>query len=346
MTNRYYSGPASDHFDGIRFFNPGQPSTDRSLTDLLRWHLGGNRAPWTPAPTGQAMRRIVPARSVDNLAVTLIGHASLLIQAAGRNLLVDPVYAERASPVQWAGPRRVNPPGVAFDDLPPIDAVLLTHNHYDHLDIPALRRLWQRDRPRLLAPLGNDRVVANAAPEVAVETLDWGQSLALDGGLTVWLHPAYHWSSRGLTDRRMALWGGFVIRPPAGCVYVAGDTGYGDGRIFRDVRTRYGAPDLAILPIGAYEPRWFMKDQHVNPAEAVQIMLDCGAAQALGVHWGTFQLTDEPLLAPAQALARELDRRGLDAGRFQAMTPGDRWRASGLEARQARQPSASARPSR
>ncbi len=325
MTNRYYSGPATDHFDGARFFNPGHPSTDRSLLDLIRMRFGGNRVPWPAASREQAVREVVPARSVESLAVTLIGHASLLIQAAGRNLLVDPVWAERASPFQWAGPRRVNHPAVAFDSLPPIDAVLLTHSHYDHMDIPTLQRLWRRDRPRIVAPLGNDGVVTSTAPDIAVETLDWGQTLALDGGVALWLHPANHWSARSWTDPRMALWGGFVIKPPTGCIYVAGDTGYGDGQIFRDVRARYGAPDLAILPIGAYEPRWFMKDQHANPAEAVQIMLDCGAAQALGVHWGTFQLTDEPRLEPAQTLARELERRGLEAGRFLAMTPGDQW---------------------
>ena len=319
--NRYYKGPPSDHFDGVRFFNPGQPSTDRSLGELLRWRFGGHRARWQAAPGRQA----APAACVDTLAITFIGHASLLIQVAGRNLLIDPVWAERASPSQLAGPRRVNAPGIAFDALPPIDAILLTHNHYDHLDVTTLRRLWRSHRPRVLAPLGNDRVVARRAPDIAVETMDWGQSASVEGGVTVWLHPAHHWSARGFGDRRMALWGGFVIKAPARCIYIAGDTGYGDGRIFRDVRTQYGAPDLAVLPIGAYEPRWFMKDQHADPAEAVQIMLDCGAAQALGVHWGTFPLTDEPRTEPPDLLRRELARRGLPAGRFLAMQPGDQW---------------------
>ena len=320
-TNRYYRGPLSDHFDGVRFFNPGQPSTDRSLVDLARWRFGGSRSPWGPAPGG----RCVPAAAVGGLAVTLVGHASLLLQIGGRTLLIDPVWAERASPVQWAGPRRVNAPGIAFADLPPIDAVLITHDHYDHLDTAALRRLWRRGRPRVVAPLGNDAVIGRDAPEIVVETLDWGQSAALGDGVTAWLHPAHHWSARGIGDRRMALWGGFVITSAAGRVYVAGDTAYGDGGIFRDVRSRYGAPDVAILPIGAYEPRWFMKDQHVDPAEAVQVMLDCGARQALGVHWGTFQLTDEPRLAPAEALAAALRRRGLGPASFVAMRPGDSW---------------------
>ena len=144
-------------------------------------------------------------------------------------------------------------------------------------------------------------------------------------GLEVWLHPANHWSSRSLSDRRMAMWGGFVVRTQAACVYVAGDTGYGDGSIFRGVRAQHGPPDLAILPIGAYAPRWFLKDQHVNPAEAVQIMQNCGAAQALGVHWGTFALTDEPQLGPQQDLWRALESAGMRENRFLAMLPGDCW---------------------
>ena len=156
--------------------------------------------------------------------------------------------------------------------------------------------------------------------------MDWRQSVALGHDVMVWLHPAHHWSARGLGDRRMALWGGFVIKTPVATIYVSGDTGYGDGQIFKDVRTSYGCPDLAILPIGAYEPRWFMKNQHVDPAEAVQIMLDCGARQALGIHWGTFPLADEPALAAPRLLQEELARRGLPASRFVALDAGDLWR--------------------
>ncbi len=322
---RYHEGPPSDHFDGTRFFNPGHPSTERGFGDLLRWRFGGERAKWAPAPAGRA----VPAERAETLTVTMIGHASVLIQLAGMNLLVDPVWSRRVSPFRWIGPARVNDPGVAFDDLPPIDAVLLTHDHYDHLDLDTLRRLWRRDRPRFVAPLGNDSVVAREAGGIEVETLDWHGSTGLAEGVAVWLHPANHWSARGLRDRRMALWGGFVLRAPGCLVYVAGDTGYGDGGIFRDVRERHGRPDLAILPIGAYAPRWFMKPQHVDPAEAVQIMQDCGAAQALGVHWGTFQLTDEPRLEPRDRLREEIDRLGLPPGCFVAMEPGDVWQAGG-----------------
>jgi hypothetical protein len=163
--NPYYRGPVTDHFDGRRFFSPGQPQ-DNGLTELLRWQFGGGRAPW-PAAFPSPFRDKPPAR-VERLRVALVGHACMLIQVAGLNLLTDPVYAERASPLSFVGPKRVNAPGIAFDDLPPIDAVLITHNHYDHLDTATVTRLWRRDRPRILAPLGNDTIIRAADPDLAV----------------------------------------------------------------------------------------------------------------------------------------------------------------------------------
>ena len=326
--NRYYQGPPSDHFDGERFFNPGHPSTDRSLADLLRWRFAGSRTSWPAEATEAVVCK--PAARVEGLSVTMVGHASVLIQAAGLNLLLDPVWSERASPVRFAGPRRASPPGIAWDDLPPIDVVLVTHSHYDHLDAATLARLRAAHHPRIIAPLGMDAVIARAVPGCAVEARDWGDRLELAPGVAVTLHPAHHWSARGMGDRRMALWCGFVIEAPPGVLYVPGDTGYGDGAIFRQVRERFGAPVAAILPIGAYEPRWFMRDQHVDPEEAVRILLACGAEQGLGVHWGTFQLTDEPRLAPVQALGEACRRHGLAAGRFLALTPGQRWTAPGI----------------
>ena len=321
--NRYYAGTPSDHFDGDSFFNPGQAGTDRSLAMLLRWRTGRGRSPW-PKRVANGPAAKPPAR-VDRLTITMVGHATVLIQLAGCNLLVDPVWSERASPLRWAGPRRVNDPGIAFEDLPPIDAVLITHNHYDHFDIATLRRLWSAHRPLFIAPLGNDALLAKAIGANRIETVDWEDTIAISDDVRITAVPAHHWSARALGDRRMALWCGFVIQSPAGLVYNAGDTAYGDGRIFFDIVRRFGPPDVAILPIGAYEPRWFMKHQHANPDEAVRIMTACEARQGLGVHWGTFQLTNEARLAPKEALAVALHRHEIVPDRFFALEPGDVW---------------------
>lgn len=323
--NRYYQGPVTDHFDGLRFRSPGQPQ-DKGVAELLRWQLGGGRKAW-PESVPSPFRDKPPAR-VDGLRVALVGHATLLIQVAGVNLLIDPHWSERASPVSFAGPKRVNPPGIAFEDLPPIDAVLVTHNHYDHLDIETLRRLDATQHPMVITPLGNDAIISSAVSTVSkIEARDWGQSVALDHGVTVHLEPAYHWSARGMNDRRMALWCAFVLTTPAGVIYHIGDTGFGDGAIFRTVRQTYGAPRLAILPIGAYAPRWFMAPQHLNPDDAVRVFEASGAAQALGHHWGTFRLTNEGVEEPAQDLAVALAARNVPQERFRALHPGEVWEA-------------------
>ncbi len=323
--NPYYAGPPSDHFDGTRFFNPGRPDTDRSFRQLLRWQLGGGRARW---PRRVEIACAKPAARVAGLAITAVGHASVLIQAQHLNMLVDPVWSERASPISWAGPSRVTRPGIAWEDLPPIDAVLVTHNHYDHMDAATLARLAAEHRPHIITALGNDAIIRQFAPDARVTTLDWGGQTDLAEGVQVTAVPAQHWSARGWRDHRMALWCGFTIRTADQLVYVVGDTGYGDGRIFREIGARFGAPDVALIPIGAYEPRWFMADQHVNPDEAVRIMLDCGARQALGMHWGTFQLTNEGRDDPPVALAKALARHGIDPLRFLAFAPGDVWTAA------------------
>lgn len=317
--NRYYSGPVSDHFDGVRFHSLGQPSTDRSFRDMLRWQREGNRARW---PSHVAVTPAVPQERSDVARITMVGHASLLIQVAGLNLLTDPVWSDRASPLRFAGPRRVTAPGIDFDRLPPIDALLISHNHYDHLDTATLRRLQARHRPQMVMPLGNDATVRRAVRGARITTGDWHDRVALTPEVSVTLTPANHWSARGLGDRRMALWSGFWIDAPGARIWFAGDTGYGDGAIFREIRSRHGSPDIALIPIGAYEPRWFMSAQHVAPEEAVRIFKDVGPAQALGFHWGTFQLTDEARKEPIELLRDSLEEADIDAGRFIPLAPG------------------------
>jgi L-ascorbate metabolism protein UlaG (beta-lactamase superfamily) len=322
--SRYYSGPPSDHFDGTIFFNPqGRPPA--GFADLMRWQLGGGRARWPvewPSPFAQAK----PERRVSGqrLVVTMVGHATLLIQAGGVNILTDPVWSERASPLSFAGPRRVNAPGIAFEDLPPIDLVLLSHNHYDHLDLATLARLKAAHDPLVITPLGNDTIVHQRVPDMRTVAHDWGE-LATCGSLPVHIEPAHHWSARGVGDRRMALWAGFAVDAPGGAIYVVGDTGFHGGVNYREAARKHGGFRLAILPIGAYEPRWFMEPHHQNPREAVEGMMLAEAAFAAGHHWGTFPLTNEPINEPRDLLHAALDEKGIERDRFRPMQPGEVW---------------------
>jgi L-ascorbate metabolism protein UlaG (beta-lactamase superfamily) len=322
--NAYYQGPVSDHFDGVRFFNPGGPEFKGRL-DLLRWQITDRGAAW-PASVPSPFPADRPPATVagDAVRIAYIGHASFLVQARGRNILIDPVWAERVSPLSFLGPRRVNAPGIAFDDLPRIDAVLITHNHYDHMDVEAVGRLWQRFRPRIVTPLGNDTILAGAVAGLqAADVVDWGAAVDLGDGLVVHVEPTLHWSARGASDRGHALWASFVLQAGARKIYCVGDSALGDGAIFRRVRAKHGAPALALLPIGAYEPRWFMRDVHMNPDDAVEALELCGAALALGHHWGTYRLSNEPAEQPAIDLAAALAKRGLAPERFAALRPGE-----------------------
>jgi L-ascorbate metabolism protein UlaG (beta-lactamase superfamily) len=323
-SNPYYDGPVSDHFDGVRFFSPGRANfKDKSSADLLKWHFGGGRETW-PGSFPSTYSDKPPARVDAGMRITLVGHASYLIQTGGLNMLLDPVWSDRASPVSFAGPKRVNAPGIALVDLPRIDAVLLTHNHYDHMDVATLSALAKQFGARIITPLGNDAILRNADPALAALTTagDWGEAVALSDRVQVTVEPTLHWSARGLGDRFMALWCNFVIESPAGKIYACGDTGYDSDSIFPRMRDKHGGFRAALLPIGAYEPRWFMKEQHMNPEEAVKVFQELGAEAALGHHWGTFQLTNEGVERPREALAAALGAAGLDPALFRAFLPG------------------------
>lgn len=329
--NPYYAGAASDHFDGMRFFNPG--GTDpRGFVDFLRWQFGGGRTAW-PTRFDSPFPPAVPAErnTGAGLRLTMVGHATLLIQAAGLNILTDPVWSERASPFRFAGPKRVNAPGITFEDLPPIDLVLLSHNHYDHLDLDTLARLHAAHVPLIVTPLGNDAIVRQHVPDARIEAGDWGDTVET-AGARIHIEPCHHWSARGTRDRRMALWAAFVIETEAGRIYHVGDTGFHEGINYRAAADKHGSFRLAILPFGAYEPRWFMTAQHQNPAEAVEGMELARATYAAGHHWGTFRLTNEGIEAPVEALSAALDAKGIARERFRPLRPGEVWNVPEAEA--------------
>jgi L-ascorbate metabolism protein UlaG (beta-lactamase superfamily) len=295
--------PILDHFDGHRFFNPHAP-TGKSLREVRRWQRTRRKEPWPERGVEDPIFPPPERTAQDRISATFIGHSTFLLQIGGVCVLTDPVWSERCSPLRFAGPRRVRRPGQRLDALPGVDLLLVSHNHYDHMDLPTLRQVQARWAPRTATGLGNARHLAKARILSAAE-LDWWQSTELAGARVTYV-PAQHFSSRGLHDRNRSLWGGFVIEVRGAVVYFAGDSGYCPH--FAEIGRRFPHIDLALLPIGAYEPRWFMRQQHVNPEEAVRAHLDLGPRRSLGMHFGTFQLTDEgfgaPLLALRQAQAR------------------------------------------
>ncbi len=311
--NGYYRGPVSDHFDGRKFDNPWALMPNR-FGAFLKWRLTGERGYW---PESVAVVPTLPPQRVmgKELRVTYIGHATLLLQTGGVNILTDPIWSERASPLNFAGPRRVAAPGVRFEDLPPIDLVLVSHNHYDHLDLPTLERLQRAFNPLVLTPLGNDATIRSAVPDMRLETLDWGQSFAFNEQVRLVLEPMQHWSARGLFDRRDALWGAFVIDAPGGPIYFLADAGYAR-HLSEGIVARYGTPRLSLLPVGAYEPEWFMQYAHMRPEEAVQTFLDLGQGHAMGTQHEVFPMADEAYAAPRQDLSEALKSKGIDESLF------------------------------
>jgi L-ascorbate metabolism protein UlaG (beta-lactamase superfamily) len=319
----YYQGPVSDHYDGRHFFNPDSPAPQRidPRRFLNRW-ANGERAAWPEYVPVQPS--VPPARVAGtDMLVTWIGHSTVLVQTAGLNILTDPIWSDRASPFSFIGPRRVRAPGVRFENLPRIDLVLVSHDHYDHMDLPTLRRLWERDRPLIVTSLGNDAILRGDG--IASVARDWGQSVAVGPGVEVLIERSHHWGSRWGTDRNRALWSAFTIRTPAGNIFFAGDTGWAGGDWAR-AAAAHGPFRLAIIPIGAYLPRDVMQESHVDPEEAVNIFQALNPIRALGVHWGTFQLTFEGIDDPPRGLAAELRRRAIAPDRFVATEAGQSFR--------------------
>lgn len=298
-------------YDGREFSN--HEPIEHGFFDALRYFVTREHGDW-PTPQATAPGPAPQARVTgQSLVATVVNHSTVLLQTAGLNLLTDPIWSARASPLGWAGPRRVRPPGLRFEDLPPIDAVILSHNHYDHTDLPTLERLARAHDPQFIVPLKNAALLAEAGISKVTE-LDWWQSTALSPQLGVTAVPVRHWSARSLFDRNHMLWAGFVIEGPGGPVYFAGDTGRGEH--FAAAQQRFGDFRLALLPIGAYLPRWFMHQVHISPAEAVQAHSTLRAARSLAIHFGTFPLGDDGAADGPQALRQARAAAGIAEDAF------------------------------
>ncbi len=323
----------SDHFDGELYFNPSfqpiQGETPRRVSSrwIWRWIFGTDQPEWPeeksvspgPPPNTRAPE--------GTLRVTAVGHATFLIQMDGLNILTDPIWSDRCSPVSWVGPRRHQKPGILFEDLPPIDAVLVSHNHYDHLDLPTLKRLAKKGVNRSVVPLGNLDLVKGAGISAADE-LDWWQSIPLSPIVTVTLVPAQHFSSRTLWDRNRTLWGGFVISGPTGNVYFAGDTGYGPH--FHEIARRFSPIRVALLPISPFRPPQSKEPPrdprfsvHTGPAEAVQAHIDLGAEISIAAHFQVFQLGWDGFDDAIRGLASALKKHDMMPDAFLALNPGE-----------------------
>ena len=330
--NPYFDAKKPHHRPG-GFQNNYTEFQLKGVGELLRWRLNAARQGLpppvqAPVPTVSADRAFLRGNAGATMqpAVTWLGHATVLAQFAGLNVITDPVFSERCSPLQFVGPRRAQPPGLALAELPHIHLALVSHNHYDHLDENSVKVLNAQPGgpPLFVVPLGLKPWLAARGITNVVE-LDWWQSHHI-GDVEVVLTPAQHWSGRGVQDRLTTLWGGFAVFAPELHLFYSGDTGY--SKDFADIRERFAARqqgggfDIALLPIGAYEPRWFMQQQHVNPSEAVQIHRDLGAQRSLAVHWGTFALTDESLDEPPRALAAARQAQGVADNDFFALAVG------------------------
>ena len=313
-----YRGQPSAHFNGKKFFNPSLRKA-RGLRDIPKLVGEERRGQWfrvTDVP------RVIPEpEQLDSSTrIYFINHSTFLIQRNGINILTDPIFSRRASPVSFAGPARVRPPGIAFEDLPPIDLVLLSHNHYDHLDISSVKKLRKKFDPHFVVPLGVGRYLRRRGIRKVTE-LDWWDVTHPVDGIEVVATPAQHFSGRGMFDRDRTLWCGYVLRIDGEQLYFAGDSGYSE-ELFTEIGKRFKGFDCALIPIGAYKPRWFMAPIHCSPAEAVQIHRDVQSRLSIACHYGTFPMAMEGMHDPPADLRDALQAEGLEADAFRILEEG------------------------
>ena len=323
--SRAAEGLPLHHLPGGGFRNRHIGQINKPFSDLLKWRRESPGHPLLPFPLANNQSPQLRANT-SRASITWIGHATVLLQSGGFNLLTDPHFSLRASPLPFAGPKRGTPPGIALEELPELHAVLISHNHYDHLDSDSIRALARRHpRARFFCPLGlADFLRRRGVNDVA--ELDWEQSAKV-GDAEITAAPCQHWSSRSPWDRNKTLWASWIAKLPGLRFIFIGDTGHTSD--FADIGKKHGGFDWAAIPIGAYEPRWFMREAHINPGEAADIFSSLRAKNALATHWGTFQLTDEPMDEPPQklqeAMAQEKERNPA-VGAFHIFQHGEtRW---------------------
>ena len=325
LDRTYYTGPKTNHFDGQSFFNPDgddalRPAPGHSRTALIWGFLTGRERPAWPDHVSVTPGKPLPRVYGERLVTTWVGHATVLIQTEGLNILTDPNWSATTGPF-GIGPRRVAEPGVQFDDLPHIDIVLVSHNHYDHLDVPTLKRLQLRDHPRIFTGLGNDNLLARAG--IAAQALDWRQRVTVTPGVEVISTRNHHWGGRWGYDAKRALWTAFVIKTPHGNIFFAGDTGAGDMKWPAEAGS-FGPIRLALIPIGAFRftPGQMANGSHIGPVDAVRVFEALGAQQAIAIHWGTFRLSSEGYDTPPKMLSAVMTCHGLTPARFSAVRVG------------------------
>ncbi|WP_421895875.1 MBL fold metallo-hydrolase [Marinoscillum sp.] len=303
-----YSGPETKHFNGKKFVNTSGVQA-KGMIEAFRWMAQRDHGPWTKNYEREVGPK--PTTSSEHLIITFINHSTFLIQWNHLNILTDPIWSERCSPFGFVGPQRMRPPGLHFEDLPHIDAVLLSHNHYDHLDIPTIRQIQAKWSPVFIVPLGVKAHLDQLGIQNTIE-LDWWNETNM--GITIRSMPAQHFSGRGMFDRDKTLWSGYLLEHGRRKVYFAGDSGYGD--LFKEIGKKEGPIDVSLIPIGAYLPTWFMSPIHISPREAVKVHQDVKSTVSVGMHFGTFPLADEGQGKAEEDLILALEEAGVNQGAF------------------------------
>lgn len=314
-----YTGSVSDHFDGKRFLNP-LGAKAKSLREAFIWMINRKRNAWNEIRSDTFGERPLTHFN-GGIRITFVNHTTFLIQVDGLNILTDPIWSTRASPFSWAGPKRMRPPGIRLEDLPRIHLVLLTHNHYDHLDIPTLRIIHGGHHPRIITPLGVGQFLDQQGIGGS-EDIDWWQARKINESVQITSVPAQHFSGRGMFDRDATLWCGYMISSTHGNLYFAGDTGYNE-KTFREIGQRFKPVRISIIPIGAYKPEWFMGPIHVSPSGAVSIHQDVASEISIASHFGTFQLADDGDDEPVKDLLSALRKEGIAEDRFVVLKEGE-----------------------